>query len=182
MPETQVVETSGSTPLRIASHERYARARAELHTAVEAARIAGYADKSGAITKVEKRRDVQARIAYLVGQPEETIRAKRQALEAWLWRVLRFDPGIFWDGGRMKSWKDIDPEDRTLIEDLEYITSLGIFRPKLASKMEAHVELRKMLGGDAPAKVAATDPSGMYPAQVIVEIIRFSDAKNPIAA
>ncbi len=181
MPETQVVETSGSAPLRIASHERYARARAELHTAVEAARIAGYADKSGAITKVEKRRDVQARIAYLVGQPEETIRAKRRALEAWLWRVLRYDPTIFWDGLRLKEWKDIDPEDRILVEGLEF-TDKGIPKLKLASRMDAHVELRKMLGGDAPVKTAATDPSGMYPAQVIVEIVRFSDAKNPIAA
>lgn len=165
MPEAQVVETSGCEPLRIASHERYARARAEMHTAVEAARIAGYADKSGAITKVEKRRDVQARIAYLVGQPEETIRAKRLALEAWLWRVLRYDPLIFWGDGRMKAWKEIDPEDRTLIEGLDYIGALGIPRPKLASRMEAHIELRKMLGGDAPTKVAPTNPEGDGPAE-----------------
>lgn len=163
MSESEVVEAPGCKPLRIASHERYARARAEMHTAVEAARIAGYADKSGAITKVERRRDVRERIEYLTGQPEETIKAKRLALEAWLWRVLRYDPMIFWDGSRLREWDQIDPEDRTMIEGLMF-TEKGKPNLRVVSRLAAHIELRKMLGGDAPQKVAQTDPSGEHAA------------------
>jgi hypothetical protein len=36
--ESEVVETPGCQPLRIPSHERYARARAEMHKPIEAAR------------------------------------------------------------------------------------------------------------------------------------------------
>jgi hypothetical protein len=135
-----------------------------MHTAVEAARIAGYADKSGAITKVERRRDVRERIEYLTGQPEETIKAKRLALEAWLWRVLRYDPMIFWDGSRLKEWDQIDPEDRTLIEGLMF-TEKGKPNLKLVSRLDAHIELRKMLGGDAPTKLAPTNAQGDGPAE-----------------
>ena len=163
MSESEVVETKGSNPLPYASHERYARARALMHKPIEAARIAGFSETSGASSKVERRRDVQARIAWLTRQPEETIAEKRMELEAYLWRALRYDPMIFWDGSRLRDWAEIDPDDRTLIEGLMF-TEKGKPNLRVTSRLAAHIELRKMLGGDAPAKIAQTDPSGDHAA------------------
>ena len=60
----------GSQPLRNAKHEIYCRQRSLLRSKIEAYRAAGFASVSddaarGNAGKLERRADVQARIAYL---------------------------------------------------------------------------------------------------------------------
>jgi hypothetical protein len=56
-----------------------------MHRPIEAARIAGFSETSGASSKVEKRRDVQRRIAWLTRQPEEAwlTRQPEETTQRW---------------------------------------------------------------------------------------------------
>ena len=154
-----------------------------MHTPVEAARIAGLGARTGTTSKVEKRKQVQERINWLTRQPEETIQAKRLELERWLWMALRYDPMIFWEGNRLKDWSEIEPEFRTLIEGLTF-TEKGKPNLKIVGRMDAHMQLRKMLGGDAPVKIAPTDPSGEHEALIapVINLIGHSDRPEDEAA
>ncbi len=150
----------GSHPLKIATQERYAHARARFHKPTEAARIAGFSDRSGQSSKWEKMRKVQARIAYLAHESEAKTRAAREEIERYLWFAFRADRSTFFDEHRhLRPFGDLDPEYRQLIEGLTF-TEKGKPNLKLVTPSFALVELRKLLGLDAPAKFAPTNPEG----------------------
>ncbi len=153
------VEAPGCRPLRKPSYERYARARAMLHKQAEAGRIAGFADRSGASSKCEKNRKVQDRIAWLTRQSEEMIAVKRAEIEEFYWFAFRSDRSTFYDGTRLRPFDEIEPEYRQLIEGLTF-TEKGKPNLKLVTPSFASEALRKMLGLDAPAKFAPTNPEG----------------------
>jgi hypothetical protein len=82
----------GSQPLRNAKHEFYCRERSLLRSKIEAYRAAGFASVShdgarGNAGKLERRADVQARIAYLQRDEEHKHREARRRLEERLWQM-----------------------------------------------------------------------------------------------
>src|SRR5271155_1032632 len=84
MPELVVV-TAESQPLRNPKHEQFARLRAMLRPKVEAFRQCGLRAATDKIAvdsawRLEHRKDVADRIAYLSRQDEDLIKAKRLRL------------------------------------------------------------------------------------------------------
>jgi hypothetical protein len=76
---------SKSAPLRNPRHELFARARALLMSPQQAALDAGYTDVTpGNAARLDRRKDIQARIAKLGELDEELIRWKRAKIEARL--------------------------------------------------------------------------------------------------
>ena len=160
---------AGSLPLTVRKEELYARARSLNHTPNEAARLAGYAAEHRNGPKVEKRRRVQARIAWLMRQPEEVLNIAREELAAFLWRVHRRRVTDFYetveepildkegnDTGevkrrqRMRPFSDLTPEQETCVEGVRYTE--GGPALSLYSAMQANVELRKLYGIGAVTK------------------------------
>jgi hypothetical protein len=81
-----------SQPLRNEKHEHFARLRALLVPRLVAAREAGYNEMTvGNAAKLDRRRDVRARIAALSGMDEQMIRDKRARIEARLTAVMESD-------------------------------------------------------------------------------------------
>ena len=98
MPSELVVVTPGARPLRNPKHEQFARLRAMLRPKVEAFRQCGLRAATDKIAvdsawRLEHRKDVADRIAYLSRQDEELIKAKRLRLEESLWHQIEADIG-----------------------------------------------------------------------------------------
>ena len=96
VPSELVVVTPGSQPLRNDKHEQFARLRAMLRPKVEAFRQCGLRAATDKIAvdsawRLEHRKDVADRIAYLSRQDEEMI--KRLRLEESLWHQHEADIG-----------------------------------------------------------------------------------------
>jgi hypothetical protein len=166
----------GSMPLRNDKHERYAFHRALLMPRAHTYRAAGWTAKddhaaNGNACRLERRADVQARIAYLRRQgPEEILQAKRERLEEALWAMHESDIGNLWHTVEMEKrdkngnvvvdgegkpimvkrqelrMLDQMPEDvRRTIESLS-VDERGRLVAKTYSRLEANKELRKLLG------------------------------------
>lgn len=163
-------EAPGSRPLKRASHERYARARARMFPMCEAAQLAGQSGRSGFCTKTEARRDVQDRIKWLTRQDEDTMHEGRREIEAFYWFALRSDPSRFFENGRLRAFEEMPEDYRQLIEGLTY-TEKGKPNLKIVSKLAASIELRKLKGLDAPTKTDMTMAGGAV-IQVVTGISR----------
>jgi hypothetical protein len=124
--------------------------------------------------RLEHRKDVADRIAYLSRQDEEAIKAKRLRLEESLWHQLEADIGNLYETievpklnrkgepvldkeGRPVTYKrqvlrdlqTLPPELRHAIESVS-TDAKGVATAKLVGKLQANQELRKMLGLDKP--------------------------------
>jgi hypothetical protein len=166
----------GSEPLPKQRHEIFAREIALVADPRDAAERAGYPRGAGAPTRLLRRPDVRARIAWLTRQDADLIREKRRRLEAFWWRAHDLDPMTFYDGNRLRDFADIDPDDRKLIEGLTY-TEKGRPNLKFVSHAQANIELRKMLGGDAAQTVDATVGFD----QVIRDVAKLREARHNAA-
>jgi hypothetical protein len=100
--------------------------------------------------RLEHRKDVSNRIAYLSRQDEELLRAKRQRLEESLWNILEADPGTMFDAEGVKGLKST-AEVRHAIESITVDEKGRLAAAKFYNKLQANQELRKMLGLDKPA-------------------------------
>jgi hypothetical protein len=165
----------GSVPLRNDGHERFAFKRATLMPKADAYRQAGFAAKddhaaSGNASKLERRADVAARIAYLRRQDEQILANKRDRIEGFLWSIHESNVAKLWETVEVdcldKQGKPILSEDgeplkkkvqrprllSELSEDVQRtietcgIDENGRIIPKPYSKMTANAELRKLLG------------------------------------
>jgi hypothetical protein len=176
----------GSKPLKHSKWERYARYRAQALPRIVAFRkIGNYAanDKiaHNNASRLENKPGVKDRFAYLIRQEEELIVAKRWRIEEQLWAIAEGNLQNFFEpheviardhtgqtthdenGGllvetraRPKLLTDLSPELAALIEDV-VIDSKGRAIPRLYSKAQANVELRKMLNinaKEAPKDIA----------------------------
>ena len=175
----KLLEAPGAKPLANVMHERYARLRSLLRPKADAYRQAFEIDPDGDYdhhaargnaSKVERRDDVQARIAFLTRQPEEVLAAKRQRLEEMLWLIHEANVADMWemvevpkldkqgkeilgeDGEPLMKWvqrpKKIGemPEDVQRAVEAITINEAGFVIPKPYSKLQANMELRKLLG------------------------------------
>jgi hypothetical protein len=183
----------GSRPLRTPAHERYARARALLRPKIEAYRYAFEKEESaddtrmtvhcmrGNASRLERRRAVAERIAYLCRQDVENLAEKRRRLEERLWLIHEFDIGDLYETverekrdkkGRLvvdqngkpvmvryqqiRHAADIPPDIRQAIQEFGE-TETGRLVVKSYSKMQANIELRRLLGIGATVRTDDDD-------------------------
>lgn len=77
------------------NHERYSRLRAILIPPRAAAKSIGLKPTSGVATKLERNKNIQARIAELVAVEEDILRQKREQIEASLSAIAYGDGADF---------------------------------------------------------------------------------------
>lgn len=180
----------GSLPLRNSRHERFARHRSMLMPKVEAYRAAGFESSShhdavGNASKLERKRAIIARVAWLCRQDEDILKAKRRRLEEFLWSIHEVNYADFFEPSEraetdaegeetgylikehsIKPFSELPPEHQHVIQSLKY-TEKG--RPVLEvySKLQANMELRKMLGIGA----VVADSDNEYSRLADVELI-----------
>lgn len=167
----------GAEPLRNSKHERFCRLRSVLRPKIEAYRAAFDAPDSydphalcGNASKLERRRDVRDRIAWLCRQDEELLAAKRRRLEEMLWLIHEANVADMWqmvevaaydrqgkpildgDGNpatkmvqRPRPVHEMAEDVQRAIESIA-INEAGFVVPKPYSKLQANAELRKLLG------------------------------------
>jgi hypothetical protein len=186
------VDFDPAMPLRNAKHEHFARLRALLVPTFHAAREAGYDHMTpGNAAKLDRRKDIRARIMALSGMDQEMIREKRARIEARLMAVIESD--------LLRDFAIIEMRDRdgkhvgelvgidwaaVRASDSSAIVSKFKFDPKTGrlvdferdDAMNAIAQLRDMYGFKAPTKVAPTNPEGNGPA--IVEF-QWGDPVDP---
>jgi hypothetical protein len=196
-PQLPVVSLPGSQPLSNARHEHFCRLRSLLCPKGQALREAGMRavknhDAASNATRLERRRDVRDRIAFLVRQEEEVLAEKRKRLEERLWAMHEASLQDFFEsyeepvtdkqgdeiideGGSPKRRKrerprlltDLPPELAAVIEDVT-IDAKGRAIPKLYSKMQASKELRSMLNIGKP--VEAADISRLSDTELVAQV------------
>ena len=99
----------GFAPLRNDRHEKFAFKRALLMPKAEAYRAAGWTAKddhaaAGNASRLERRPEVAARIAYLRRHGDEQIlHAKRERLEEFLWTVHESNITALWEPRKSKN-------------------------------------------------------------------------------
>lgn len=147
----------------------------------------------GNASRLERRKDIQARIAWLSRQQEEILAQKRERLEAWQWQILEHNPADFYeiaerplldakgkpilkDGEfimvkyqRAKFLQDLSAEALAAVEGLQ-ITDSGKVMVKTYSKMQAHDALRKMLGIGAQNGLVADEVGEMSTTEIVAEL------------
>lgn len=180
---SETVENSslvpGSEPLANAKWELYARERALCCSRMVAYRNAGFESEDdhaarGNAGKLERKRAITDRIAWLCRQDEDVLRAKRQRIEEFKWSVKNADIGSYYvmvelpilnkegnpvldDEGKqrvrivqnLKAFSDMTAEQRSIIQSLKY-TDSGRPNLELYSKQWAVTELGKTLGANEP--------------------------------
>ncbi len=199
MAKTDVlaIASPGSKALTNAKREQYCRSRALAQSRIQAYRDAGWASRSDNASyvnacRLERRPEIQDRIAYLTRQEEDLITEKRRLLEERLWAIHEANIKSFFETyGQAKTDKngnletaengaiqterkerprlisDLPDEVAQLIEDVT-IDSKGRAVPKLYSKLQASKELRAML--NIGAKEQAPDVTKLSDAELIQQL------------
>src|SRR5215469_8437634 len=159
MTKTDVfaLASPGSRALKNAKYERYCRLRALAQPRIQAYREVGWGSRKDDVAyinacRLERRPEIQDRIAYLIRQEEDLIEEKRRRIEETLWNFHEADIGDYFeardiDGKTIEQPKrlsDLPPEIRKNIEKIT-IDGRGRAVPQLYSKLAASQELRKML-------------------------------------
>src|SRR6516165_7201354 len=90
------IASLGSRPLKNAKYERYCRLRASAQPRINAYREVGWetSDDDNAYSnacRLERRREINDRIAYLTRQAEDRITEKRARIEERLWAIHEAD-------------------------------------------------------------------------------------------
>lgn len=192
------IASPGSRALKNAKYERYCRLRALAQPRVRAYREVGWGSRRDDVAyinacRLERRPEIQDRIAYLIRQEEDLIEEKRRRIEEGLWAVHEADIGDFFEtvevarsdkdgkaetdeAGKMltvrkqrpKLLSDLPPDLRKAIEHVQ-VDAKGNVVPQLYSKLQANAELRKMLniGGQ---KDTAADVSRLSDAELIQQL------------
>jgi len=159
MTKTDVfaLASPGSRALKNAKYERYCRLRALAQPRIQAYREVGWGSRKHDVAyinacRLERRPEIQDRIAWLTRQEEDRVVEKRQRIEEALWNIHGADIGDYFethdiDGKTIEQPKrlsDLPPEIRKNIEKIT-IDGRGRAVPQLYSKLAASQELRKML-------------------------------------
>jgi hypothetical protein len=163
-----------SKPLSNPRHEKYCRLRAQLLPKLDAFRNAGFTAETNHtaysnLYRLEKRKNVQDRIAYFCRQDEKVLQEKRKRIEEVLWLVHEANVADLWEtvevprldkDGNPVLDKDGNavmekiqrprllselPEDLQRVVESVSIDGHGRMVPKIYSKLQANAELRKLL-------------------------------------
>jgi hypothetical protein len=154
-------EVYQNRPLRNPRHELFARARALLMSPQLAALDAGYTDVTPSnAARLDRRKDIQARVARLSALDEELIRWKRAKLEARLnlvayGNILQFGT-IDADTGELIAidWRKVAESDLAVtISEFSFDAKTGrLTKFERDSALNAIAQLRDMYGLRAPTK------------------------------
>jgi len=160
---------AGRNPLRNYRHELFAQARAICLPLIEAARTAGYDGMTpGNAAKIDRMPKVRARIKYLIGNTEDAVRAKREAIERELQCVMlaNMDDFVIYDGGRPA----LDLSRIAALPEVERRQIMAAVKTvrytdagptlELHGKLEAAAQLRALNGLDAPKRMELTGDRG----------------------
>jgi hypothetical protein len=151
------IASPGSRALKNAKYEKYCRLRASALPRIQAYREVGWGSKEDDVAyinacRLERRPEIQDRIAWLTRQEEDVVVEKRQRIEQALWNIHEAAIGDYLetvevDGKTIERPKRISDLPREIQQNIEKITisSNGRFVPQLYSKLAASQELRKML-------------------------------------
>ena len=164
----------GSKPLSNPRYEKYCRLRAQLLPKLDAFRNAGFTAETNHtaysnVYRLEKRKNVQDRMAYFCRQDEKVLQEKRKRIEEVLWLVHEANVADLWETievrkldkeGNPVLGKDGNavmekiqrprllselPEDLQRVVESVSIDGHGRMVPKVYSKLQANAELRKLL-------------------------------------
>jgi hypothetical protein len=151
------IASPGSRALKNAKYESYCRLRASAQPRIRSYREVGWRSTKDNVAyanacRLERRPEIQDRIAYLTRQEEGLVVEKRRRIEETLWSMHEADIGDYFethevDGKtieRPKHLTDLPAEIRKNIEKI-LIDGRGHAVPQLYSKLAASQELRKML-------------------------------------
>jgi hypothetical protein len=199
MKNTNVLAISlpGSQPLKNAKYERYCRLRASAQPRISAYREVGRRSKKNDVAyinacRLERRAEIQDRIAYLTRQEEDLIAEKRRRLEEQLWGMHEANIKDFFEQyaepvtdksgnpvtdekgaplarvrERPRLLTELPPDLAALVEDVT-IDRKGRAVPKLYSKLQASKELRAMLDIGRPSD--KTDLSRLSDAELVAQL------------
>ena len=153
---------------------KYCRLRAQLLPKLDAFRNAGFTAETNHtaysnVYRLEKRKNVQDRMAYFCRQDEKVLQEKRKRIEEVLWLVHEANVADLWETievrkldkeGNPVLGKDGNavmekiqrprllselPEDLQRVVESVSIDGHGRMVPKVYSKLQANAELRKLL-------------------------------------
>jgi hypothetical protein len=154
------VDFDPTMPLRNEKHERFARLRAILTPKLEAAREAGFATMTaGNVAKLDRRRDIRARISALSQIDEEIIQMKRERIETRLnlaayGNLLQFAT-IDQETGEITAidWRKVAESDlAVIISDFSFDPKTGrLTKFERDSALNAINQLRELYGFKSPA-------------------------------
>ena len=189
----------GSRALKNAKYERYCRLRASALPRIRAYREVGWGSREDDVAyinacRLERRPEIQDRIAYLTRQEEELVVEKRRRIEEQLWAIHEADIGEFFEtyevaktdkngnietdeNGKMvtiekerpRRLSNIPAEMRRNIEKVT-IDGKGPAMPQLYSKLAASQELREMLNIGGQKDRPETDVSRLSDAELIQQL------------
>jgi terminase small subunit-like protein len=193
------IASPGSRALKNAKYERYCRLRASAQPRIPAYREVGWGSREDDVAyinacRLERRPEIQDRIAFLTRQEEELVVEKRRRIEEQLWAIHEADIGDFFetvevaksdrDGkletdetGKMLTVKkqrprllsDLPPDLRKTIEHVQ-VDARGNVLPQLYSKLQANQELRKMLNIGGQKERDTNDLSKLSDAELIQQL------------
>ncbi len=158
-----------------------------------------HADRGNA-AKLERKQVVLDRVAFLTRQPEEVLAAKRARIESFLWAAHETNYADFWksvevpefvaiydeDGdptgqtaptGRMvkrqqlRTFDELTDEQQRMIESLKF-TEKGKPILSVYSRMQANIELRKLLGLGSAEKDEGDEFGRLNDVELFAEIMR----------
>jgi Terminase small subunit len=197
--ELLTIASPGSRALKNAKYEKYSRLRALSQPRIQAYREVGWRSRRDDVAyinacRLERRPEIQDRIAYLIRQEEDLIEEKRRRIEEALWAVHEADIGDFFEtvevarsdkdgkaetdeAGKMltvrkqrpKLLSDLPPDLRKAIEHVQ-VDAKGNVVPQLYSKLQANQELRKMLNIGGQKEREQADVSKLSDAELIQQL------------
>ena len=199
MTKTDVfaLASPGSRALKNAKYEKYCRLRALAQPRIGAYREVGWQSRADDVAyinacRLERRPEIQDRIAYLIRQEEDLIVEKRRRIEEQLWAIAEANIADYFETHdtvkrdhtgqpehdekgalsvetrvRPRLLTDLPPELAALIEDVR-VDNRGRLIPRLYSKAQAIAELRKLL--NFSAKEAPKDVTQLSDQELIATL------------
>jgi hypothetical protein len=176
------IASPGSWALKNAKYEKYCRLRASALPRIRAYREVGWRSKRDDVAyinacRLERRPEIQDRIAWLARQEEDLIAEKRRRIEEQLWAIHEADIGDYFESHevdgkvieRPKRLADLPSEIRKNIEKIA-IDGKDRVVPQLYSKLQASQQLRRMLNIGGQKDRPATDVSTLSDAELIQQL------------
>jgi Terminase small subunit len=156
--------------------------RASAQPRIQAYREVGWGSRENDVAyinacRLERRPEIQDRIAWLTRQEEDLVVEKRRRIEETLWSIHEAAIGDYLetveiDGKTIERPKRISDLPREIQQSIEKIVIDGRGRavPQLYSKLQASQELRKMLNIGGQKDRPETDVSRLSDAELIQQL------------
>jgi phage terminase small subunit len=168
-------------PLKNSRHDAFCREIAGGQSIAGAWVAVGFNEKARNAARLARQPKIAARIAELRDEFNEGAEIKLRYLQEKLLALVAADVTRFFEQNNRGTLKPCDltqlpPELRAAIGEIK-LDGKGKVTIKLVDKLHAIDSLIRTIGGFAPTKIAATDPTGAHSA-IINLLGRSDDAQN----